>query len=57
MLQGTDGVHPAWSTQLANSHATVVILNHAINDQWTYDLATYKFNASSGPALGGSRRG
>ena len=42
LLNGTDGVHPAWSTQLAHSNATTVIINHAINDQWTHDLGTYK---------------
>ncbi|WP_257450380.1 SGNH/GDSL hydrolase family protein [Archangium lipolyticum] len=42
LLNGTDGVHPAWSTQMSNSNATTVIINHAINDQWTYSLATYK---------------
>jgi lysophospholipase L1-like esterase len=42
LLNGSDGVHPAWSTQMALSNATVVIINHAINDQWAYGLATYK---------------
>ncbi|NMO17815.1 SGNH/GDSL hydrolase family protein [Pyxidicoccus fallax] len=42
LLNGTDGVHPAWSTQMANSNATVVIINHAINDQWLYSLTQYK---------------
>ncbi len=33
LLQGTDGVHPDWSTQMRNSTAKFVIINHAINDQ------------------------
>ncbi len=42
LLNGTDGKHPAWSTQMANSKASYVLVNHAINDQWQYDLATYR---------------
>lgn len=42
LLNGTDGKHPKWETQLANSPASVVIVNHAINDEWQMDLATYK---------------
>jgi lysophospholipase L1-like esterase len=33
LLQGTDGVHPDWTTQMKNSNAKFVIINHAINDQ------------------------
>jgi hypothetical protein len=33
LLQGTDGVHPDWQTQMRNSTAKFVIINHAINDQ------------------------
>ena len=33
LLQGTDGIHPDWSTQMKNSTARYVIINHAINDQ------------------------
>ena len=33
LLQGTDGVHPDWSTQMRTSTAKFVIINHAINDQ------------------------
>lgn len=42
LLNGTDGVHPAWSTQMTSSDATHVIINHGINDQWEYDVATYR---------------
>ncbi|WP_245549186.1 SGNH/GDSL hydrolase family protein [Noviherbaspirillum massiliense] len=42
LLNGTDGVHPAWSKQMASSKASYVIINHAINDEWREDLATYK---------------
>jgi lysophospholipase L1-like esterase len=33
LLQGTDGTHPDWTTQMRNSNAKFVIINHAINDQ------------------------
>lgn len=42
LLNGTDGRHPAWDTQMASSKASIVILNHAINDEWKEDLATYR---------------
>lgn len=42
LLNGTDGVHPPWDKQMAASPARFVIINHAINDQWKYDVATYK---------------
>jgi lysophospholipase L1-like esterase len=42
LLNGTDGTHPAWDTQMASSKASVVILNHAINDEWKEDLTTYR---------------
>jgi lysophospholipase L1-like esterase len=42
LLNGTDGKHPAWDTQMASSKATVIILNHAINDEWIEGLATYR---------------
>jgi hypothetical protein len=32
LLNGTDGRHPAWAVQMANSAASFVIINHAIND-------------------------
>lgn len=32
LLNGTDGKHPAWTTQMTNSNATHVICNHGIND-------------------------
>jgi lysophospholipase L1-like esterase len=32
LLNGQDGAHPAWDSQMASSSATVVIINHAIND-------------------------
>jgi lysophospholipase L1-like esterase len=42
LLNGHDGKHPAWDTQMASSNADVVIINHAINDQWRMDVGTYK---------------
>jgi hypothetical protein len=42
LLNGTDGKHPKWESQLASSNADIVIVNHAINDEWQMDLATYK---------------
>lgn len=42
LLNGQDGVHPAWDTQMNRSNATVVIINHAISDEWKYDMAIYK---------------
>lgn len=47
LLNGTDGKHPAWDTQLASTSANVVIVNFAINDEWQMDLATYKGCLSS----------
>lgn len=32
LRNGTDGVHPVWTTQMANSTATHVLCNHGIND-------------------------
>lgn len=34
LLSGTDGVHPAWDTQMSKTSASIVIINHGINDQW-----------------------
>jgi lysophospholipase L1-like esterase len=42
LLNGTDGKHPAWSSQMASSKANYVLVNFAINDEWKYDLTTYK---------------
>jgi lysophospholipase L1-like esterase len=42
LLNGQDGKHPDWDKQMAASNANVVIINHAINDQWAMDLNTYK---------------
>lgn len=42
LLEGTDGAHPAWSTQMQESDATHVILNHGINDRNTYDVSRYR---------------
>lgn len=42
LLHGADGKHPEWDKQMAVSRASFVILNHAINDQWKYDVATYR---------------
>ena len=42
LLNGTGGVPAAWSQHIATSPAHVVILNHAINDQWKYDVDTYQ---------------
>ncbi|MDB5796117.1 MAG: hydrolase family protein [Paucimonas sp.] len=42
LLEGSDGKHPAWATQMANSNANVVIMNFAINDEWKMDLNRYR---------------
>lgn len=42
LLNGADGVHPAWDVQMASSDATHVIINHGINDQWDDDLSAYR---------------
>ncbi|HEY4541832.1 MAG TPA: SGNH/GDSL hydrolase family protein [Noviherbaspirillum sp.] len=33
---------PSWEQQMRESKADFVILNHGINDQWQYDLPTYR---------------
>jgi lysophospholipase L1-like esterase len=42
LLNGTDGKHQPWPKQMAASSAKYVFVNHAINDEWTYDVNTYK---------------
>jgi lysophospholipase L1-like esterase len=42
LLNGTDGKHQPWPKQMAASKAKYVFVNHAINDEWTYDVNTYK---------------
>ena len=42
LLMGTDGVHQPWRIQMAQSKATYVILNHAINDQWKHSVEEYR---------------
>ncbi|MDQ9169237.1 SGNH/GDSL hydrolase family protein [Oxalobacteraceae bacterium R-40] len=42
LLNGQDGQHPAWDTQMASSNADIVIINHAINDQWRMSVDQYK---------------
>jgi lysophospholipase L1-like esterase len=42
LVNGSDGRHAPWPTQMANSKATYVLANFAINDEWKYDLATYQ---------------
>jgi len=42
LLNGTDGKHQPWASQMAASSAKYVLVNHAINDEWKYDVATYK---------------
>lgn len=42
LLNGTDGRHPPWRTQMKQSGAHFVIFNHAINDQWSVDIPTYR---------------
>ena len=43
LLNGTDGRHPAWDAQMAASKAKYVFINHGINDQWRYDVGTYRY--------------
>lgn len=42
LLNGTDGVHPPWTVQMATSRAKYVFVNFAINDEWRYDLDAYR---------------
>lgn len=42
LLKGEDGRHLPWREQMAASKAKYVLVNFAINDQWKYDLDTYK---------------
>ena len=42
LLEGRDGAHPPWEERMRASRARYVILNHAINDQWRYDVVTYR---------------
>jgi lysophospholipase L1-like esterase len=56
LLDGSDGKHPAWSTQMAGSDAAYVLINHAINDEWRYDVDTYK-SCLTGLAQGAKQRG
>lgn len=55
LLNG-DGRHPAWPVQIADSPASHVIVNFAINDEWRHDLATYK-DCLNGLAQGASQHG
>jgi lysophospholipase L1-like esterase len=47
LLHGADGKHPIWSSQMAASKAKYVLVNFAINDEWRYDVNTYKSCLSS----------
>lgn len=42
LLEGSDGRHPPWTTQMQASKAHFVILNHAINDQWKHGVDDYR---------------
>ncbi len=42
LLNGTDSKHQPWASQMAASKASYVFVNHAINDEWSYDVDTYK---------------
>lgn len=42
LLNGTDGRHPAWDTQMASSNANVVIINHAINHLGRHSITDYQ---------------
>ena len=41
LLYGTDGVHPDWQTQMILTPASIVIVNHGIND-WNITLTAYR---------------
>lgn len=43
LLDGTDGVHKPWSQEMAQSTASIVVVNHGIND-WRYPIAQYRAN-------------
>jgi len=42
LLNGTDGKHPAWDQQMTNTPASIVIISYGINDEWRYDVNTFK---------------
>lgn len=42
LINGTDGVHPAWTTQMANSNANVVIIG-SFGYADSYQLTTQQF--------------
>lgn len=44
LLNGTDGKHPTWVQQMANSRANLVTINFGINDVITTPLADYASN-------------
>ena len=44
LLLGTDGKHAPWATQMANSPARVVIINHAMNDKVYTTVSQYTNN-------------
>jgi beta-glucanase (GH16 family) len=43
-INGTDGVHPAWTTEMSQSLANWVVLGHGTNDQWDMTPATFASN-------------
>jgi lysophospholipase L1-like esterase len=45
LLNGTDGVHPDWTTQMANTKANVVIVNHGINDSFDPNESVDQYKA------------
>jgi beta-glucanase (GH16 family) len=46
-LAGTDGVHPAWATQMANTNATVVIIALCFNDANAISTSQYQTNLNT----------
>lgn len=44
LLYGTDGKHLSWDLQMTYSKATVVIINHALNDKARSNVTTYAAN-------------
>lgn len=47
LLNGTDGIHPAWANQMAQSKAQIVTLNFAFNDAYYDVVATPGIQAES----------
>lgn len=46
LLNGTDGVHPDWRTQMQNSKAQIIAINHMINDAYEQQETAQQYGNS-----------